>query len=161
MNKKMIIDERVISAKRKIQSDGFGFVWFLLLISVLVQQFVFKAPVSQYIVEMVIWLAMSVYILIFNIAKGNEIYPANNKRSNSLIIIQSVFTGLVIAIINTIQNYFQYGGTVQDTIVKNTISVAIISFISATVASFILLRVLSYLNSKKQQKINSELDDEE
>lgn len=161
MNKNMIKDERVISAKRKIQSDGFGIVWFLLLISVLVQQFVFKSPVSQYVVEMVIWLAMSVYILILNIAKGNDIYPATNKKSNSLIIIQSVFTGLVITIINTIQNYFQYGEKVQDTIIKNTVTVAVVSFISATLGVFVLLKMLSYLNSKKQQKINSELDDGE
>ena len=74
-------DERVISAKRKIQSDGFSIVWFLLLISVLVQQYVFKAPFSQYVVEMVIWLTMSVYILILNIAKGNDIYLTNNKKA--------------------------------------------------------------------------------
>lgn len=161
MNNKMIKDERVTSVKRKIQSDGFGIVYLLLLISVLVQQLVFKAPISQYAVEMVIFFAMSVYIIIFNFIKGNDLYPSNNKRNNFRIIIQSVFTGLTIAIINTIQNYFQYGEAVQDTIVKHTISVAAVSFISATVGVFVLLKLLSYLNSKKQQKINNELDDAE
>ena len=161
MNNKMIKDERVTSVKRKIQSDGFGIVYILLLISVLVQQFVFKAPISQYVVEMVLFFAMSVYIIIFNIVKGNDLYPSNNKKSNTLIIIQSVFTGLTIALINTVQNYFQYGEVVQDTLVKHTVLVAIISFISTTVAVFVLLKVLSYLNNKKQQKINSELDDDE
>ena len=161
MNKQMIKDERVISAKRKIQSDGFSIVWFLLLISVLVQQYVFKAPFSQYVVEMVIWLTMSVYILILNIAKGNDIYLTNNKKSSLLIIIQSVFTGAAVAIIITIQNYFKYSEKVHDTIIKNTIAVAAVSFISATLGVFVILKILSYFNSKKQQRINSKLDDDE
>ncbi len=161
MNKQMIKDERVISAKRKIQSDGFSIVWFLLLISVLVQQYVFKAPFSQYVVEMVIWLTMSVYILILNIAKGNDIYLTNNKKSSLLIIIQSVFTGAAVAIIITIQNYFKYSEKVHDTIIKNTIAVAAVSFISATLGVFVILKILSYFNSKKQQRINSKLDDDD
>ncbi len=160
MNNKMIKDERVTLLKRKIQSDGFGIVWLILLISVLVQQYL-QAPVSQYVVEMVIWLAMSVYILIFNFLKGNDLYPSNNKKSNTLIIIQSLLVGLTIAIINTVQNYFQYSGVVEDTIVKHTVMVAVISFVSATVGTFAVLKVLSYFNRKKQEKINKDLDEEE
>ncbi len=160
MIKNEMKDERIILSKRKIQSDGFMIVWFVLLISALVQQHL-DVPVSQYAVEMVVFLSMSVYLLIFNVIKGNDIYPANNKKSNSLIIFQSVFTGLTITIINTVQNYYQYGEVVQDTIVKHIISVAAVSFISATIGVFVVLKMLAYLNEKKQQRINRDLDNEE
>ncbi len=153
-------DERIILSKRKIQSDGFMIVWFILLISTLVQQYL-DAPVSQYVVEMLVWLSMSVYLLIFNMIKGNDIYPASDKKSSSVIAIQSIFTGLVISIINTIQNYFSYDVTAKENIVMHIISVAVVSFVSATIMSFIVLKTLAYLNDKKQQKINSGLDIED
>ncbi len=158
--KNEIRDERIILSKRKIQSDGFMIVWLILLISVLVQQYL-ESPVSHYIVEMVIFISMSIYLLIFNMIKGNEVYPSNNKKSNTLIIIQSIFTGLVITIINTTQNYFRYGDVVEDTIVMHIISVAVVSFISATIGVFVVLKLLFYLSDKKQQKINSNLDIDE
>ena len=106
-------------------------------------------------------MTTTVYILILNIAKGNDIYLTNNKKSSLLIIIQSVFTGAAVAIIITIQNYFKYSEKVHDTIIKNTIAVAAVSFISATLGVFVILKILSYFNSKKQQRINSKLDDDE
>ncbi len=153
-------DERIILSKRKIQSDGFMIVWFVLLVSTLIQQSL-GASVSQYIVETVIWLSMSIYMLVLNFAKGNDVYPTNHNKSNSLILIQSLFTGLVIAIINTTQNYLKYSEAAQDAIVMHVVSVAVISFISATIAVFVVLKALAYFNSKNQQKINDKLDDEE
>ena len=158
--KKGLSDERVILSKRKIQSDGFMLVYFILLISILIQQFL-EAPVSQYIVEMVVWIAMSVYLLICNLVKGNDIYPSKNGKSNSFIILQSVFTGIIIAIITTIQNYFSYGEIVKDTIVFNAIAVGAVSFISASIMTFLVLKLFAYLNDKKQEKINADLNDEE
>ncbi len=155
-----ISDERVIFSKRKIQSDGFIIVWFVLLVSTLVQQHL-GAPISQYIVEVVVFISMSIYLLVFNFVKGNEMYPAINKKSNILVLIQSVFTGLVISVINTIQNYMEYGDIVQDSISTHVISVAVISFISGTIGTFIVLKILAYLNNQKQKKIISGLDAEE
>ncbi len=160
MNSKRIKDERVTLAKRKIQSDGFWLVWIILLASTLVQQWL-KAPVSQYVVEVIIWLSMSVYVLIFNIAKGHDEYPSSGKNSNRLIIVQSFFTGLVVATINTVQNYFEYGERIQESIILNTVSVAAVSFISASFVAFAVLKLLAYLNAKRQKKINDMLDNNE
>ncbi len=158
--KNKMMDERVILSRRKIQSDGFTITWFILLISVLIQQYL-KAPTSQYIVELVIFLSMSVYLLIFNFVKGNDMYPENSKKGNSIILTQSIFTGLIITIINTTQNYFNYGNIVKDTIAFHIVSVAAVSFITSTTMAFLTLKTLAYLNDKKQQKIIDDLDMDE
>ncbi len=158
--KNEMIDERIIFSKRKIQSDGFMIVWLILLVSTLVQQYL-GAPITQYIVEIVVFLFMSVYLLFFNLVKGNEFYPTGNKKSNALIITQSIFTGLVIAVINTVQNYFNYSDKVQDSVVIHVSAVAVVSFISGTVVTFVVLKILAYLNEKRQQKINTCLDNDE
>ncbi len=161
MNNKMVKDERVVSAKRKIQSDGFALVWLLLWVSVLVQQFVFNAPLSQYLVELVIVLAMSFYILVANVLKGNDLNLSNSKRSKVLMIVQSLIAGATVAVINTVQNYYQYGDVVQDTIVQNTIAVAAVTFISATVGTFLVLKVVAWINTKRQDRINDRLNIDE
>lgn len=45
-------DERVISQRRKIQSDGFQFLIYALFLSVLIQQIFLQAPPSQYMAEL-------------------------------------------------------------------------------------------------------------
>lgn len=47
MKNKIQKDERVLVQKRKIGSDAFNMLFFGLLISVLVQQYLFNSPFTQ------------------------------------------------------------------------------------------------------------------
>ncbi len=161
MKSNVTCDERVVLVKRKIQSDGFSLIWLLLLISILVQQFVFSAPVQQYLAEMVIFLAMSVYIIVANLIKGNDLQLSNSKKSNVLIVLRSVIAGLVVAVINTVQNHYQYGDAVQDSIAKHTAWVAIISFLCTAIGTFIVLKIIALINIAVQNKINTKLEDDQ
>ncbi|OON91463.1 MAG: hypothetical protein ATN33_01050 [Epulopiscium sp. Nele67-Bin001] len=141
-------DERVILTKRKIQSDGFTLVWFLLLASGLIQQFVFHAPIEQYAVEFIIFFIMAGYILIGNMAKGNDIAPTSYKLNNTILGLQSALTGVGT-------------GVMMYLITENNLSTSILTFVCGTVGSFILLKTLYYANNKKQEHINSQFDDED
>ncbi len=141
-------DERVILTKRKIQSDGFTFVWLLLLASVIIQQFVFQAPIAQYAVESIIFFVMSGYILVSNMIKGNDIAPISYKNNNTILSLQSALTGVA-------------AGAMVYFLTEDNLRESILAFICCTVGSFIILKVMYYANNKKQENINSQFDDED
>ncbi len=160
MKQKPMRDERVLAYKRKIQSDGFLLVWLLLLASVLVQQNLYAAPLSQYLVEMVVFFAMSVYLLVANFCKGAPLYPTR-KRGHGLIVLQSVLCGAVVAAITTLQNLGTYGSAVQGSPLPHAAAVAAISFVSCACGVFLVLELLHWLSGKQQRTIARRLDQDE
>ncbi len=154
MKKNIIQDERVVLEKRKIQSFGFIIVWCMLLLSVLIQQFVFNAKIMQYIVEMIIFIVMSLYIIIGNLIQGNDLELSINYRTSKLTIISSLVTGITVAIITVLQN--NYVSSIQDKML-----IGVVTFISCTVFSYIVIRFLIFINNKRQASISKKLDDDE
>lgn len=53
MKKNILNDERVINEKRKITNEAFSLIMLILISSILVQQFVFKAHFSEYATEFI------------------------------------------------------------------------------------------------------------
>lgn len=153
-------DERVLAQKRKIASDGFGILWAALLISVLAQQYFFKAPFAQYAVEIILFIAASFYLVIRNIAAGNNLFRSR-KNSQSIVIINSLVCGITVTVINTVLNYVKYRENAPLPLDLNTALVALVTFISATLIAFIPFELLYQANKKKQQAIESQLDEEE
>lgn len=153
-------DERVLAQKRKIGSDAFSILWIGLLISVLVQQYLFNAPFTQYAVEIVLFIAISIYVVIRNIIGGNDLFTSQ-KRGQSIVIINSLVCGGTVAIINTVLNYVKYRENVKLPIAINTMLVAGVTFISATAMSLIALEIFYFANKKRQERIEKELDKDE
>lgn len=153
-------DERVLAQKRKIGSDAFNILWIALIISVLVQQYFFNAPFVQYAVEIVLFIAVSIYIIIRNLIHGNDLF-ASKKGGQAIVIINSLVCGCTVTIINTILNYMQYSETVKLPIGINTVLVGGITFISATATAFVGLELMYLANNKKQKNIESHLNDNE
>ena len=73
MKKNILNDERVINEKRKITNEAFSLIMLILISSILVQQFVFKAHFSEYATEFICFFGALIYILIRNISVGNKI----------------------------------------------------------------------------------------
>lgn len=161
MKKHIQQDERILAQKRKIGSDAFNIVWIGLLISVLVQQYLFDAPFIQYAVEIILFIAASIYIVARNLLGGNDIF-ASKKGSHMLVIINSLVCGITVTIINTILNYVKYSHATPLPIDLNTVLVAGITFVCATITAFVPLELLYLANKKKQEKIETLLnaDDE-
>lgn len=161
MKKDIQQDERVLAQKRKIGSDAFNIIWIGLLVSTLVQQYLFDAPFTQYAVEIILFIVGSIYIVVRNLLCGNDLFAAK-KNNHALVIINSLVCGITVTIINTVLNYIKYSDASPLPIGLNTVLVAGITFLCATITAFIPLEILYLANKKKQEKIENHLnaDDE-
>lgn len=136
-------DERILAQKRKIGSDAFNILWVGLIISVLVQQYLFDAPFSQYVVEIVLFIAASVYIIVRNLMVGNDLFDSK-RGGQATVIINSLVCGFTVAVINTALNYVKYSETADLSISLNTVLIALITFISFKNSTERLLRESTY-----------------
>ncbi len=152
-------DERVLAQERRIGSDAFQILFYGLLVSIFVQQFLFDAPFSQYAVEVVLLIAASIYIVVRNLLVGNILFAAE-KNSQRLVVINSLVCGLVVAAATAILNYVKLGDLFK-TDPGNTALVTGITFLFATATAFVAFEVLYIVNRKKQQQIEDRLNEEE
>ena len=160
MKKQSMQDERVVTQRRKIQSDGFVIMFFVLLVSVVVQQYLFDAPFQQYAVELICFLGMSCYMIIRNIAVGNDLF-GESKRAKFMPLVNSLVAGITVTAINGVLNYAQYADKYQEDGIGYFIATLGVTFISATLFIFIVISCFSFLNKKKQAKIQKQLDEDE
>ena len=159
MKKKKIQDERVLSQKRKIGNDAFQIISLGLFLSVLVQQYIFDAPFSQYAVEMILLITVSLYVIVRNIMVGNDIFDSN-KVNQRVVIINSIICGIIITIVNTILNYIKFRDIFTTDIV-NSVVVSLVTFVCASVGSFVVLQILYVINKRKQIQIEIQLEDDD
>lgn len=159
MKKNKIQDERVLSQKRKIGNDAFQIISLGLFLSVLVQQYIFDAPFSQYAVEMILLITVSLYVIVRNIMVGNDIFDSN-KVNQRVVIINSIICGIIITIVNTILNYIKFRDIFTTDIV-NSVVVSLVTFVCASVVSFVVLQILYVINKRKQIQIEIQLEDDD
>lgn len=159
MKKKKIQDERVLSQKRKIGNDAFQIISLGLFLSVLVQQYIFDAPFSQYAVEMILLITVSLYVIVRNIMVGNDIFDSN-KVNQRVVIINSIICGIIITIVNTILNYIKFR-KIFTTDIVNSVVVSLVTFVCASVVSFVVLQILYVINKRKQIQIEIQLEDDD
>lgn len=159
MKKKKIQDERVLSQKRKIGNDAFQIISLGLFLSVLVQQYIFDAPFSQYAVEMILLITVSLYVIVRNIMAGNDIFDSN-KVNQRVVIINSIICGIIITIVNTILNYIKFR-EIFTTDIVNSVVVSLVTFVCASVVSFVVLQILYVINKRKQIQIEIQLEDDD
>lgn len=148
MNNQEIKDERVISHKIKIKSDAYSILIYLLLISILFQQYILNAPAAQFAGEFICLIATGIYVALKNISLGFDI---SNPSSGNLkkLFLNSLFLSAITAVVLR----FISG--------QNDIKNSIVFFISMTVVSFLINFLSYYFVKKKQNQINKELDHEE
>ena len=160
MKKQNPQDERVVMQRRKINSEANGILMMALLVSIIVQQFILKAPFEQYAVELVCFFGMSVYMIIRNMTLGLNLF-GEGKRAKGIILLNSITTGIVVTTINGVLNYAQYAQKYQEDGIGYFFAMLGISLISATAIVFALLVCIDYLNKQRQAKIQKQLDDDE
>ena len=159
MRKRNMQDERVVAQRQKIQSDGFGIIFFVLLIALVVQTVFLDVPFEQYAVEFICFFGMCLYLLIRNIAFGNPLF-GDDGRSKAMPIMNSLVTGTIATAVHGVLNYSRYSGHYQTNMGLYIASLAIF-FVSVVISVYILLSLLLYLNKKKQAKIKKQLDEDE
>ncbi|MCF8019323.1 MAG: hypothetical protein K9L62_07930 [Vallitaleaceae bacterium] len=157
MKKTNIQDERIVLQKRKIGSDAFGIMYFGLIFSILLQQFMFDAPFSQYAAEFILFFVAAIYVVARNIMVGNDLFN-NSFKGQKIVIINAIVCGFTITSISTTLNTInegieKMGGT------SGIVITAFITFIVGALTSFIGFEILYILNKKKQKKIDEKYMD--
>lgn len=158
MKTNKIIDERVIAQKRAISSDAFGIVYIGLLISILVQQLIYKAPFSQYAAEFILFIVAALYILARNIMVGNDLYGTRT-NGQKMVVVNSLVCGLTSSIVIAVSSYQQGTGKIID--FSEGLLTLVIAFLVSTAASFVGFQLLYVLNRKRQNQLVSKLDQDE
>ncbi|HZK52579.1 MAG TPA: DUF6773 family protein [Desulfosporosinus sp.] len=104
-----IKDERVLEQQRKIGSDAFQLVSYLLLASIIYKQFMINAAISSYMTEVVTLVVGLLYVVLKNILIGNDIYAndtfGTKKASMKDYILNSLYISLTISIALVILDY--------------------------------------------------------
>lgn len=152
-------DERIVAQKRKIGNEAFLVLFFGLLISVLVQQYLFNAPFSQYAAEVIFMIIASVYIIIRSIMVGDNLF-GNVKNSQKNVILTSLLCGLSITVINTTVNSIKLGESFTKDI-GNTLLISLVTFIFATIACLVLFEIVFAANKERQKKLDEKYKDED
>ncbi len=160
MKKQNMQDERVSSQRRKINSEAYGILMVILLVSILVQQFLLNATFEQYAVEAICFFGMSIYIIVRYNMVGLNLY-GEGKRAKGIVLVNSIVTGTIVTITNGVLNYTKYADKYREDGIGFFISVLAVTFISATVSAYVVLLCFDYLNKRKQAKIQKQLDEDD
>jgi hypothetical protein len=154
-----IQDERILSLRRKIQSDAFGVLFWGLFISILLQKFMFNAPFADYAAEFILLIVSAIYVEGRNIITGSGTYSIDFS-GQKLVVIHSVVSGLAIAAIATTFNTINLGSEQMGSAGGIAIT-TLITFASGALISFFVFQILFVINKKKQKLIDEKYNDTE
>ncbi len=148
MKNNKINDERIVSQRRKIQSDAFSILVYFLAVSIVVQQFLLKAPFSQFAVEFFSLIAMGIYISIRHLSMGLDLTDSEASSSKKLLF-NSIFSGTLSIIFLMVM-----GGE------RNPLLLVIL-FMGVSVSFFSSHMVFQSLLKKKNKELDDQFNEEE
>lgn len=160
MKHQKVKDERVMAQRQKINSEAYGILMAILLVSILAQQFIFKAPLKQYAAEAIGFFAMSIYMIVRYLNLGVNL-ESDERKTKSLTLVNSLVTGIAVTAINGFLNYHQYADKYKADGIGYFLLMLLVTFISSSLLVFMTLFVIHDLNKKKQRKIQKKLDEKE
>ena len=141
-------DERILMQKRKVENDAFQLLIYYLLIAIVVQKFIFNAPLYQIIVEFISVVGVAFYVEIRNLLLGSDIYSINTTTKKNIVkgsIISGCGSTILLVILAGITD----------------MQILLVLFLCTTISCAGFSFLLYYLNRKKQDKIEEELNKDE
>ncbi len=143
--KKIIEDERIVAEKRRIESIAYRGVVYLLLASIVIQQFFLNAAFSQYAVEFLVLIICGIYTLISSYMKGIDIIN-NAGKSRKMRVGSIVLTGIVaVLLLGLLSGEWSFG--------------YLVSFFSLFILfMFSYNLIMEKLIRRKQEAIDKELE---
>ena len=148
-----INDERILSEKRRIQSRAYAYIIYALVLSIVIKMVFMDAGFEMYASELIILIGSGLYIIIANYLKGINIWSINMNDGTNRYIKNLIIAGVISIILNdNLKKYTEIEDSKMTAIVYSVSWIGVFSVISI---------VMYYLNKKKQEKIDMQLDDEE
>lgn len=160
MKKQNMQDERVVAQRCKINSEAYGILMIALLTSILIQQFLLNAPLEQYIAEFICFFATSIYVVVRHLMLGLNMYGEGG-RAKRIPLVSSIAAGIAVTVVNGFLNYTRYAEHYMEDGIGLFIIGLVVTFISATLLAFAIQSFLYFLNKKKQERIQNQLDEDE
>lgn len=146
-------DERVLSERRRIQSRGYTYIIYALVLSIVIKMVFMDAGFEMYASELIILIGSGLYMIVANYLKGINIWSINANDGTNRFSKNLIIAGVISIILN--DNLKKYIGF-EDSKLS-----AIVYTVSWTTVFSIISIVMYYLNKRKQEKIDKQLDDEE
>ena len=148
-----INDERILSERRRIQSRAYSYIIYALVLSIVIKMVFMDAGFEMYASELIILIGSGLYMIVANYLKGINIWSINANDSTNRFSKNLIIAGVISIILN--DNLKKYIGF-EDSKLS-----AIVYTVSWTTVFSIISIVMYYLNKRKQEKIDKQLDDEE
>ena len=148
MKNNKIQDERILLARRKIQSQAYVWLVYALMISIIVQQFFMKAPFAQYAVEFFTLIGCGLYISVRHFKEGIDIWSSKGNGRKKLFL-STIVSGIVSVIL------FAFLSGIYD---MKTLTSYFVSFV---IFFFVFRSFIIAINKKKQQAIEDKLSEDE
>ena len=148
-----INDERILSERRRIQSRGYTYIIYALVTSIVIKMVFMDAGFEMYASELIILIGSGLYMIVANYLKGINIWSINANDGTNRFSKNLIIAGVISIILN--DNLKKYIGF-EDSKLS-----AIVYTVSWTTVFSIISIVMYYLNKRKQEKIDKQLDDEE
>ncbi len=146
MNK--ITDERIISGKRKINSNAFGICLIGLWIIILIRQLVLKQNISEYYDIFILTIGISFYVLIKNMVSGLYLTYRSHNNKKKIVLI----SGIVSAMVFTLTQVLMTGLELDN--YKNIISI----FIGVVVYFIIWILLQSKILKFSENQANKDIE---
>lgn len=148
-----INDERILSERRRIQSRAYSYIIYALVLSIVIKMVFMDAGFEMYVSELIILIGSGLYMIVANYLKGINIWSINANDGTNRFSKNLIIAGVISIILN--DNLKKYIGF-EDSKLS-----AIVYTVSWTTVFSIISIVMYYLNKRKQEKIDKQLDDEE
>ena len=142
-----IQDERIISLRRKIQSDAYQILIFCLFFSIIIQQFLMNAPFSEFAVELCCLIGIGIYTTIRHFISGIDIWDSS-KQGNKKIMISSLTTGFISTGILIVLSG------------ERTIWKLVLFFVIFSVCYYVIHSLIIFFSKKRQKQIDEMYNDE-
>lgn len=149
MSNNQLQDERVLTIRRKIQSETYALVITALLGSVLVQQFLLRAPFAQYAVEFFVVIGCGAYTTIRNLSAGIDLWGTGGAKTGKKRLLSTVLGSLCAVLLLAVLS-----GQTDATSLG-------VFFVCFVVASLLLSSGMAALQRRKQHAIERALDADE
>jgi len=149
-------DERVTQQHRRITSGAYQLVSSFLLLSILYKQFILNEPFKAYMTEFIGFFGGSLYIVLGNIMKGDDVYNSNNigakKHEMRWFLLNSLVSSSAITLVLVMQNHTSYS--------ENGVEI-IIMFLIAFAFTLLTSLGLSWFSKKRADKITKQNEEED
>ena len=151
-NKKNQLDEMQEQKLLHIEKNACWFAYWALLVSMVIQVFVYKEEVASHIIgEWIIFMCFCLYIGVACMKAG--IWDRKLKADANTNAVISVIAGAIAAIIVGGINYANFGMIVA------AVVTGLINFVFVTVVCFVALTICAKAYKKRLEKMEEEVEE--